>query len=85
MLSHLNYGVLLHNAHTDPIVKNLNIAKLNDIFTLNQLKFYHKLVNKVPEYLNSLQLIENNSIHQHNTLARHIRTIRIKHSFANSA
>ena len=43
------YGVLLHNAHTDPIVKNLNIAKLNDIFTLNQLKFYHKLVNKVPE------------------------------------
>ena len=67
-----------YNAHTDPIFKNLNILKLNDIFILNQLKFYHKLVNnKVLEYLNSLQLIENNTIHQHN-----IPTIRIKHSFA---
>ena len=57
---------------------------LNDIFVLNQLKFYHKLVNnKVPEYLNSLQLIENNTIHQHNTrIARNIHTIRVKHSFA---
>ena len=35
-----------YNAHTDPIFKNLNILKLNDIFVLNQLKFYHKLVNK---------------------------------------
>ena len=73
-----------YNAHTDPIFKNLNILKLNDIFVLNQLKFYHKLVNnKVPEYLNSLQLIENNTIHQHNTqIARNIHTIRVKHSFA---
>ena len=54
------------------------------LFVLNQLKFYHKLVNnKVPEYLNSLQLIENNTIHQHNTrIARNIHTIRVKHSFA---
>ena len=34
-----------YNARTDPIFKNLNILKLNDIFILNQLKFYHKLVN----------------------------------------
>ena len=59
------FGVLLvkeysnfkNNAHTDPIFKNLNIPKLNDIFISNQFKFYHKLVNnKVQEYLNSLQL-----------------------------
>ena len=76
-----------YNAHTDPIFKNLNILKLNDIFVSNQLKFYHKLVNnKVQEYLNSLQLIENNTIHQHNTrIARNTHTIRVKHSFAKNA
>ena len=47
-----------YNAHTGPIFKNLNILKLKDIFVLNQLTLYHKLVNnKVPEYLNSLQII----------------------------
>ena len=52
----------------DSIFKNLNILKLIDIFALNQLNFYHKLVNnKVPEYLNSLQLIQNRQKHTYNS------------------
>ena len=73
-----------YNAHTDPIFRNLNILKLNDIFTLNQLKFYHKLINdKLPQYFNQLPLYENRLIHQHNTrIAGNIHTVKTKHTFA---
>ena len=32
-------------AHTDPLCKKNNLLKLQDIFKLQQLKFYHNYVN----------------------------------------
>ena len=51
-----------YNAHAEPIFKSLNILKISDIFTLFQLKFYHKLINnKSPTilqiyYLNKIKI-----------------------------
>ena len=40
-----------YNAHTAPIYKELKLLKVRDIYKLQELKFYHKLINKqLPEY-----------------------------------
>ena len=33
-------------AHTDPLFKRLNLLKIQDMFEIQQLKFYHNYVNK---------------------------------------
>ena len=73
-----------YNAHTDPIFKSLNILKLNDIFILNQLKFYHKLINNnLPKYFYQFQINENRLVHQHYTrTASCIHTLKVNHTFA---
>ncbi len=44
-----------YNAHTEPIVKELKLLKLNDILKLQELTFYYKLKNiKLPHYLQNL-------------------------------
>ena len=34
-----------YNAHTEPLFKKYNLLKVQDIFMIQQLKFYHKFVN----------------------------------------
>ena len=42
-------------AHTDPIFIKLNLLKIQDIFKLNQLKFYYKYLTKsLPDYFQNL-------------------------------
>ena len=42
-------------AHTEPLFKNLNILKVEDIFRLQQLKFYYRFINvTLPDYFLSL-------------------------------
>ena len=39
---------------TDPVYKELNLIKVNDIYNLQVLKFYHQLINKqLPKYFNN--------------------------------
>ena len=39
------------NAHSEPLLKQLNLLKVEDILKLQQLKFYHKLINRqLPGY-----------------------------------
>ena len=73
-----------YNAHTSHIFKNLRLLKIYDIHTLQQLKFYYKMVHtNLPIYFNTLPLIRNQDIHGHNTRCRNkIGTIRTKHEFA---
>ena len=73
-----------YNAHTSPIFKNLRLLKIYDIHTLQQLKFYYKMVHtNLPIYFNTLPLIRNQDIHGHNTRCRNkIGSIRTKHEFA---
>ena len=41
-----------YNAHTEPLFKQLNIMKLEESFSLQCLKFYHKFKgNSLPKYL----------------------------------
>ena len=40
-----------YNTHTDPTFKKLQFLKLGDMYKVQQLKFYYKLVNNdLPEY-----------------------------------
>ena len=44
-----------YNAHTMPILKDLNLLKIEDIFKLHQLKLYYKLVNKQLVYILNIE------------------------------
>ena len=73
-----------YNAHSEPLFKSLNILKISDIFTLFQLKFYHKLINKkLPSYFTNMQFKQNQNIHRYNTRRNiNIHLPKINHSFA---
>ena len=55
------------NAHTEPLMKSLNLLKLDDIFFLQSLRFFYKYnKNQLPSYFNNM-FIENAAIHSYNT------------------
>ncbi len=57
-----------YNAHTDPLFKILKLLKVNDIFKLQELKFYYKYKNNIlPHYLHSLLFHPNTRTHDHDT------------------
>ena len=62
-------NVLKCNSHTEPLIKNkLYMSKVKGTFILNQLKFFHKLINKdVSEYFKSFPILRNCTIHNHST------------------
>ena len=44
-----------YNAHTDPLFIKLKLIKIQDIYSLSLLKFYHKYKNNVlPSYFNGM-------------------------------
>ena len=73
-----------YNAHTSPIFRNLLLLKIYDIQTLQQLKFYYKMVhNNLPIHFNTYPLIRNRDIHGHKTRCKNrIGTVRTKQEFA---
>ena len=73
-----------YNAHSEPLFKSLNILTISDIFTLFQLKFYHKLINnEFPSYFTNMQLEQNQNIHRYNTRSNmNIHLPNVNHSFA---
>lgn len=57
-----------YNAHTDPLFKELNILKCQDIYKLQICKTYYKIENKIcPYYLLNLPIKCANEIHNHET------------------
>jgi len=55
-------------AHSEPILKNLNLLKFPDIFNLHKIKFYYKyLKNDLPIYFLDFEFKENKNIHLHDT------------------
>ena len=73
-----------YNAHTDPIYIELKFLKLDDIYKLQQLKFYFKLINKLlPEYFNHIPYTHNFEIRQYYIRGRNNLFIsRATHEFA---
>ena len=54
-----------YNAHTEPIYKELKLLKVSDIYKLQELKLYHKLINKQPpEYFNNMPYTQTSEVHQ---------------------
>ena len=68
-----------YNAHTQPLMKQLNILSVPDML-LNSMKFYYKYKHKeVPDYLASFALHTQGSTHDYNTRQRDdIRTNRTR-------
>ena len=59
-----------YNAHTEPLFKQLNIMKLEDSFSLQCLKFYHKFkTNSLPKYFANI-FTRNSEIHSYGTRSR---------------
>ena len=57
-----------YNSHTEPLFKKLHMLKVEDIFKLNQLKFFYKFFNKdLPDYFKSFPILRNSTIHNHST------------------
>ena len=73
-----------YNAHTEPPFKTLNLLKINDIFTLCQLKFYYRfLKNDLPHFFKDMTFSIINQIHHHNTrISSQFHLPRVKHTFA---
>ena len=73
-----------YNAHSDPIFKRLHFLKVDDLFTLQQLKLYYNYShNDVPIYFQNWTLIPNCNVHKHDTRNKHeLYTYRVKHEYA---
>ena len=58
------------NAHSEPLLKKLNLLKVEDVLKLQQLKCYHKLINReLPGYFTCFPITPATEIHQHSTRA----------------
>ena len=57
-----------YNSHTEPIMKKLEILKLEDLFKLNMLKWYFRFENKqLPNYFLSYKVKKQSLIHEYPT------------------
>ena len=72
------------NAHSEPIFKSLNLLKVQDIFEMCQMEFYHNSLNKkLPHFFNQISFQNNNQIHRYETgINAQFHLPKIKHSFA---
>ena len=56
-----------YNAHTEPLLKENSLLKLDDIFKLQCLKLYHKYKNNnIPLYFENM-FSDNSDVHSYNT------------------
>ena len=73
-----------YNSHTEPLFKQLNMLKLEDLLKLQQLKFYFKFnEGSLPVYLQNWDITPNARVHNYNTRELGcIHTLKVKHEFA---
>ena len=72
------------NALSEPIFKSLNLLKVQDIFEMCQMEFYHNNLNKkLHHFLNQISFQNNNQIHRYETrINSQFHLPKIKYSFA---
>ena len=73
-----------YNSHTEPLLKQLNMLKLEDLLKLQQLKFYFKFnEGSLPVYLQNWDITPNARVHNYNTRELGCtHTFKVKHEFA---
>ena len=73
-------------AHSEPLLKELNILKFKDIFTQRLIKFYFKYLNNdLPKYFLDIEFKQNIEIHRHDTRSKEeIHLNKTGHVFADN-
>ena len=73
-----------YNALTEPLFKQINMLKLEDLLQLQQLKFYFKFSEgSLPVCLQNWDITTNAHVHNYNTREfACIHTFKVKHEFA---
>ena len=57
-----------YSAHTEPLFKIMNVLKLDDIYLIAKVKFYHKFINNnLPPAFSNLSFPSGENRHEHNT------------------
>ena len=76
-----------YNAHTEPILKNLNLLRVSDICVLQELKFCYKLShNQLPKYFSNSIFHRMNEIHTHDTrFMQNFQIPLIRHEYARNS
>ena len=60
-----------YNAHTDPLLKNTQILKLQDLLDLNALKVYYRYLHgNLPSFFYSFSIVTRGAHHSHDTRQR---------------
>ena len=60
-----------YNTHSEPIFKELDLLKIDDIYKIQHLKFFYKYVNNnLPECFQAMSFIYHSEIHSHHTRHR---------------
>ena len=72
------------DTHSEPIFKSLNMLKVQDIFEICQMKFYHNNLDKnLPHFFNQMIFQKNNQIQRYETrINSQFHLPKIKHPFA---
>ena len=71
-----------HRAHTEPILKSLNLIKVEDIYYLAILMFYSKLINNnMPHYFDDFMPHFSIGATNYNLRYPNLQLPRIKHEF----
>ena len=72
-----------YSSHTDHLFKKIRSPKFKDLFELNILKFYYKLMNNnLPDYFLHLNTVTGAQTHSYNTRFRNnVRQIQLRHEF----
>ena len=72
-----------YNAHTEPLFKQLKLLKVEDIFTIQQYKLYHRFIsNNLPTYFNISIFTPYTRAHTYNTRTQlDLQILKIKHEF----
>ena len=66
------------NSHSEPLFKELELLKLQDLFTLILLKFHFNYChNRLPQYFQSFVFNRQLDLHQHNTRNKHLLQIGV--------
>ena len=71
-------------SHAEPLFKRLNLLKVDDILTLQELTFYLEYNEGTsPVYLQNWKFVMNVNVHNYNTRkTRTLHTFKTKHEFA---
>ena len=72
------------NCHSEPLFKKLQLLKIKDIHTLQELKFYHQLKNnQLPSYFRNMTNDHDLDTHPYPTRHKNkLRSPRTNHEFA---